>query len=103
MTDLGPVLAALADPTRRTLLDLLVTGRSTTASQLAQHCAISRQGVVKHLGVLAEAGLVAPERHGREVRYVVRTEAVRSAADWLDARARAWDTQLAILKRAAER
>lgn len=45
---------------------------------------------------------VTPQRHGREVRYVVRTAAVRSAADRLNERAHAWETQLAALKRAAE-
>ena len=74
MTDTGlidGVLAALADPTRRQLLDVLGERGAATATALAGRLPVSRQAVVKHLGVLERAGLVVPRRAGREVYYEV--------------------------------
>lgn len=70
------VLAALSDPRRRQLLDLLSEQGEATATTLAGRLPISRQAVVKHLVVLDAAGLVSASRLGREVRYAVRTAAV---------------------------
>ncbi|SDE52049.1 ArsR/SmtB family transcription factor [Glycomyces harbinensis] len=96
------VLAALADPTRRRLLDLLADGGEATATALAERLPVSRQAVVKHLAVLAAAGLVVGGRVGREVRYSVRPEALNATAQWMAALASDWDRRLAAVKRAAE-
>ena len=96
------VLAALADPRRRQLLDLLSEQGEATATTLAEALPVSRQAVVKHLGVLDDAGLVAASRVGREVRYAVRTAAVDTTARWLAALAVDWDRRLARIKRLAE-
>ena len=68
--DAGTVLAALADPTRRDVLAAVAAraGRAT-ATDLAAELPVTRQAVAKHLGVLANAGLVTSERQGREARY----------------------------------
>ena len=79
----GDVLSALADPMRRQLLLLLAGQDEATATTLAARVTVTRQAVVKHLAVLEHAGLVAADRVGREVRYVVRPEAVEGAAQWL--------------------
>ncbi|MBK6424136.1 MAG: metalloregulator ArsR/SmtB family transcription factor [Gemmatimonadetes bacterium] len=63
--DLAGVWRALADPTRREILDRLRGGPQTTGD-LVEHCALSRFGVMKHLGVLVEAGLVLVRREGRQ-------------------------------------
>lgn len=63
--DLSPVWRALADPTRRDLLDLLAEGRRTTGELVAAFPRLSRTGVMKHLGLLEEAGLVVVRREGR--------------------------------------
>ena len=55
------VFAALADPTRRAVLQRLLDDGPTTATALSPSFAVSRQAVVKHLGVLADAGLVTAE------------------------------------------
>lgn len=102
MSDPAAVLACLADPTRRHLLDLLTELGPSSASALAGRVDISRQGLVKHLRLLERTGLLGTRRDGRQVLFEVRTEAVRRAATWLDERARAWDVQLQALKRAAE-
>jgi DNA-binding transcriptional ArsR family regulator len=96
------VLVALADPTRRQLLDLLAAHGEATATTLAQRLPVSRQAVVKHLAVLDAAGLVSGGRVGREVRYAVRPAALNSTARWLAALASDWDQRLANIKRIAE-
>lgn len=95
------VFAALADPTRLRLLDLMAGGEAT-ATSLAGHVPVSRQAVVKHLAVLDRAGLVEARRSGREVRYAVRPDGLSAAASWLATRAAEWDARLASIKRVAE-
>jgi DNA-binding transcriptional ArsR family regulator len=96
------VLVALADPTRRQLLDLLVAQGEATATTLAARLPVSRQAVVKHLAVLDAAGLVSGGRVGREVRYAVRPAALDATARWMAALAVDWDRRLANIKHAAE-
>ena len=96
------VLAALAEPTRRQLLDLLSARGQATATTLATGVPISRQAVVKHLGVLEDAGLVEATKIGREVRYRVRSAALDTTARWMAALAADWDRRLATIKRVAE-
>lgn len=96
------VLAALADPTRRQLLDLLATQGEVTATRLAQRLPVTRQAVVKHLAVLDAAGLVTGNRVGREVRYAVQPAALNATARWMAKLAADWDRRLATIKRIAE-
>ncbi|WP_331727863.1 metalloregulator ArsR/SmtB family transcription factor [Streptomyces sp. NBC_00158] len=96
------VLAALADPTRRRLLEVLAAQGAATATVLAQHLPVSRQAVVKHLAVLDAAGLVSGGRVGREVRYTVRPTALDATARWMASLAADWDRRLAHVKRIAE-
>ena len=96
------VLAALADPTRRQLLDLLAAKGEATATTLAEGLPVSRQAVVKHLAVLDAAGLVSGGRVGREVRYAVRPLALGVTARWMAALAADWDRRLATIQRLAE-
>ncbi|WP_370970815.1 ArsR/SmtB family transcription factor [Amycolatopsis sp. cg9] len=96
------VLAALADPTRRRVLDLLAAHGPATATTLAAGLPVSRQAVVKHLAVLDAAGLVDSVKAGREVRYAVRSDALDATARWMAALAAEWDRRLAKIKRFAE-
>jgi DNA-binding transcriptional ArsR family regulator len=98
----GTVLAALADPTRRRLLDVLVDAGQASATVLASRLPVSRQAVVKHLQVLETAGLVEGVRAGREVLYSARPEPLDASARWLANLSTSWDRHLAALKRAAE-
>ncbi|MEU0430210.1 metalloregulator ArsR/SmtB family transcription factor [Streptomyces sp. NPDC006290] len=100
--DIDSVLGALADPTRRQLLDLLAEQGTATATTLAERLPVSRQAVVKHLAVLDAAGLVSGSRVGREVRYAVRSAALDAAARWMAALAVDWDRRLAHIKTVAE-
>ena len=93
------VFAALADPTRRRLLDELSEGGPRSATELAPGYAMSRQAVVKHLGVLAEAGLVTARRDGRDVRYQLEPDPLADATAWLAEVGRRWDSRLDALRR----
>ena len=96
------VFVALADPTRRRLLDVLAARGEASATTLAAALPVSRQAVVKHLAVLDRAGLVRGARRGREVRYTVRPDRLDATAGWLVGLAAEWDARLAAIKRLAE-
>jgi ArsR family transcriptional regulator, cadmium/lead-responsive transcriptional repressor len=94
--------AAVADPTRRRLLDVLLAQQEATATTLARELPITRQAVAKHLAVLGRAGLVEGDRRGREVRYVVRPKQLDAAARAMARVAAQWDERLLAIKRIAE-
>jgi DNA-binding transcriptional ArsR family regulator len=95
------VFVALADPTRRHLLERLARG-PTTATGIAVRFPVTRQAVVKHLGALAAAGMVAKERHGREVRYRLESAPLGEASAWLTTLAARWEQRLLRLKQYVE-
>ena len=99
----GAVFAALADPTRRAVLRDVAARGPITATELAELLPVSRQAVAKHLGVLRDAGLVEPERAGRENRYTAAAAPLAEAERWLAATGAAWDRRLALLSRLARR
>jgi DNA-binding transcriptional ArsR family regulator len=96
------VLAALADPTRRRVLDTVAAHGEASATMIAAELPVSRQAVVKHLAILDRAGLVTNHRHGREVLYAVRPEPLDTAARWISDLAAEWDARLARIKHLAE-
>jgi DNA-binding transcriptional ArsR family regulator len=97
--DADSVFAALADPTRRQLLDQISRQGPLTATELAGDYPMTRQAVVKHLSTLAQAGLLAGERQGRDVRYRVVGDGLGDAAAWLTTVGERWDKRLAALQR----
>jgi ArsR family transcriptional regulator, cadmium/lead-responsive transcriptional repressor len=94
--------SAVADPTRRRILDALLTREEATATALAGVLPITRQAVSKHLAVLERTGLVQARRLGREVRYTVRAERLDAATRSMNRVAAEWDKRLAAIKRIAE-
>jgi DNA-binding transcriptional ArsR family regulator len=98
MSDPQPVLAALADPSRRALFERLNTQGPASASQLATELPISRQAISKHLTLLDSVGLVDRSEQGRQVVYTARVSPLRDVADWLETVGDAWDNRLARLK-----
>jgi DNA-binding transcriptional ArsR family regulator len=79
------VFKALADPTRRFLLDLLFTRDGRTLSELESELEMTRFGVMKHLKVLEEAGLVVARRSGREKLHFLNPVPIRQVHDrWID-------------------
>jgi ArsR family transcriptional regulator, cadmium/lead-responsive transcriptional repressor len=102
--EIGPVFAALADPTRRFVVQQLLREGSTTVPALTAALPITRQAVAKHLAALDDAGLVerAPAA-GREVRYRLSEDALTPAAAWMRDAEIAWERRLGRLKGAVER
>lgn len=100
----GPVFAALADPTRRTMVETLLRDGTTSVPALTAALPMSRQAIAKHLTALDGAGLI--ERvpgAGREVRFRLRDGALEEAGTWLREAESAWDGRLARLKGSVER
>ena len=85
VTDDDRVFKALADPTRRFLLDLLFARDGRTLTELESELEMTRFGVMKHLRVLEEAGLVVPRRSGREKLHFLNPVPIREIHDrWID-------------------
>ncbi len=76
---------------------------TATATELTGQVAVSRQAVVKHLQALAEAGLVAAERQGREQRYRLTPEPMADAVAWMADVGARWDVRLDRLRRRTSR
>jgi ArsR family transcriptional regulator, cadmium/lead-responsive transcriptional repressor len=93
---------AMADPTRRKLLDLLVARGQATATTLTTDMPVSRQAISKHLLILQRVGLIDSRREGREVRYAVREERLAEATGALSEVADRWDRRLRAIKQLAE-
>ena len=98
----GELWAAVAEPTRRRLLDVLLARGEATATTLANELPVTRQAVAKHLAVLDRAGLVERQQRGREVHYAVRPERLDAAAEAMARVATEWDQRLAEIERLAE-
>jgi DNA-binding transcriptional ArsR family regulator len=94
----APVFAALADPMRRQLLTHLAEYSPKTATQLAADYPITRQGILKHLNILEDAGLVAVQQQGREKRYSLTPEPLGELEQWIREIGAKWDDQLLRLK-----
>jgi DNA-binding transcriptional ArsR family regulator len=88
------LFAALADPVRRGLLINLAEHSPRTATQLAQEYPITRQGVLKHLTILEDAGLVAVHQVGREKRYTLTPEPLEELEQWIEDIGAKWDRGL---------
>jgi DNA-binding transcriptional ArsR family regulator len=97
------VFTALADPTRRSVLEEVAARGSATATELSTPLGISRQAVAKHLGVLADAGLVDGRRAGRETRYRPTPAPMGEAISWMTEVGGRWDDRLAALERQVAR
>ncbi|MBX2796041.1 MAG: metalloregulator ArsR/SmtB family transcription factor [Myxococcales bacterium] len=95
------VYAAISDPTRRRIVELLAE-EERSVMQLAESVAMSRQATTKHLDTLVGAGLVHTEKRGR-IRYNrLNPEALAPVASWLGRYAAFWDDRLAALVRQVE-
>ncbi|MEU4606082.1 metalloregulator ArsR/SmtB family transcription factor [Kribbella sp. NPDC023972] len=96
------VWSAVGDPTRRRMLDLLLTDGSGTATTLSDKLPVTRQAVAKHLGVLDRVGLVRARPSGRERLYTVDESQLAHAVAQLADVSETWDRRLQRIKRIAE-
>ena len=103
MTDDDRVFKALADPTRRFLLDRLFTRDGRTLTELESELEMTRFGVMKHLRVLEDAGLVVARRSGREKLHFLNPVPIRLIHDrWIDKYTERQVSALADLKNELE-
>ena len=93
---------ALADPTRRAILDRLRFGEEPATRLAAAFPVMSRPAVSKHLRLLREAGLVNEHREGRERLYRLNLEGLRRVDEWLQSYRVFWQSNLASLKQHVE-
>ena len=94
--------SAIGDPTRRRMLDILLSQGAGTATSLGQQLPVTRQAVAKHLGVLDRVGLVRAAPAGREKRYAVDELQLARAVAQLSSVGSAWDARLQRIRRIAE-
>jgi DNA-binding transcriptional ArsR family regulator len=105
MVQYSPVdrtFAALADPTRRTVLERLGRG-SATISELAVPAGMSLTGMKKHVQILEEAGLVRTEKHGRTRHCYLGPRRLEDVSDWVDAYRHTWDDRFDRLEEVIKR
>jgi DNA-binding transcriptional ArsR family regulator len=93
------VFAALADPTRRRMVEILADRPTETATGFAAELPMTRQAVAKHLATLRRARLVRAARSGRETRYALEAGGLSSVAEWVELVGAEWDARLDRLRR----
>lgn len=95
--ELDRAFGALADPTRRAMLTKLGHGETCTISELAEPFDMSLPAVMKHIGVLENAGLLSREKTGRTVHCRLNPAPMREAMEWLEETQRFWEQRLDAL------
>ncbi|USK74497.1 ArsR/SmtB family transcription factor [Peribacillus frigoritolerans] len=96
------VFQAIADPTRRKVLQLLAEG-DLPISEITSHFSMSRTAIAKHLHILSEAELVSGRKVGREKRFRLQPEPLAELKQWLSFYDQFWDNKLSILKHVIEK
>lgn len=100
-SDLDAVFLALADPTRRGMVDRLSRGPATVG-ELGRPFSVTKPAVTKHVKALESAGLIRREREGRFHRCVLVLETMRRAEEWIERHRRFWEASLDRLVRHVE-
>ncbi|MFZ3590221.1 ArsR/SmtB family transcription factor [Bacillus sp. DJP31] len=95
------VFQAIADPTRRKLLRLLVD-KEMPVTAISEHFPINRTAVSKHLRILSDSKLVSVEKVGRETRYRLQPEALLEVKEWISFYEQFWDNKISMLKHLVE-
>ncbi|MDM5190385.1 metalloregulator ArsR/SmtB family transcription factor [Bacillus sp. DX4.1] len=95
------VFQAIADPTRREVLRLLIE-KELPISKITAHFPMSRTAVAKHLHILSEAKLVSGKKVGREKLYRLQPEPLAELKQWLSFYEQFWNNKLSMLKHVVE-
>ena len=99
----APIFAALGDETRLRIVARLSEGDPLSIVRLTEGEGVTRQAITKHLGVLADAGLVRDVRRGRERLWALEPSRLETARRYLDLVSQRWDSALARLAEMVER
>jgi DNA-binding transcriptional ArsR family regulator len=90
MASATELFASLGDPTRRAIFERLCREGEQTVWRLTEQAGVSQPAVSKHLAVLKRGGLVHDRRHGREVHYSAKPQALAPLIDWINLYAGFW-------------
>jgi len=96
------VFAAIAQPTRRSILEMLATGGQLTASDIASRFRVSPPAISQHLKILREARLVRMHKHRQQRIYQINPEAVQQVEDWAKRMEALWSERFARLEELLE-
>lgn len=96
------VFFALGDPTRLSIVQKLGAGGALSATALSEGAKVTRQAIAKHLSVLEDAGLVSHEKRGREVLYMLETDRLADAREYLALVSARWDRAIERLRKLVE-
>ncbi len=96
--DIGAVMRALADPTRRAVYERIVCGRELSVAELTRNSGVTQGAVSQHLKTLRQAGLVAERPEGRNVYYRARPEGFAPLFDWMGHYAVFWRERFGDLR-----
>jgi len=99
---LRDVFGAIADPTRRRLIQLLAAAEELPLHELAAQFQMGRTAVSKHLTILKEAGLVLDRKVGRETRFRLNASPLKEIHDWVAFYSKFWNTNLLRLNQLLE-
>ena len=99
---LNGVLVALADLTRRQIVEILSDGQARSVSEITRHFGITRQAVTKHLAVLSDAGILECERQGRDRYNRLKPDGFDPLRHWFAHYSEFWDERLSALKQQLE-
>lgn len=92
---INKIFRSIADPTRREIFHVLVIASSALSiTQISEHFEISRQGVTKHIRMLADAGLLEMSGHGREKFCIANPKPLKEISKWLNYYEKFWDDKL---------
>ena len=102
MTSIDPVFSALADPTRREIVEMLASRDPMTVNEIACHFDMTRQAVAKHLKVLRDTHVIEGEQQGREHLHSLAPNTMMTLTEWVEHYSQFWDERLNTLKTMAE-
>jgi len=83
------VFQAIADPTRRDIINM-ITHQALTPNALTENFNVSRQAISKHLQILTECGLIVVKQHGRERHYEAKLDLLDNVTKWIDEQQQVW-------------
>ena len=99
---LNAIFAALADPTRRAIIERLAAGEAS-AGELAEPFGISKPAISKHLKVLEKANLIVRTKHAQWHRFQLQSDTLKTASDWIAQYRRFWEDRLDALAKYLDR
>jgi len=94
--------SALADPTRRSIIELLADQGPLSASEISERYSVSPSAISQHLKILREANLVSMKKQAQQRIYMINTQTVKEVEGWANRMAGEWNTRFDVLEKLLE-